>query len=346
MKIKAAILEQINEPLIIRELDVPDLKPGQVLVDIKYSGICQSQLNEWRGRKGPDRFLPHTLGHEGSGIVLQTGPEVTKVRKEDNVVITWIKGTGLDVPSCQYQSNGQMINSGAVSTFMTRAVISENRLVPISDIPMDIAALLGCAVPTGCGMVLNELKPEKGSSFAIWGAGGIGLCAITAASACGCNPIIAIDIREDTLALAEKCGATHLVDGREDPVKRLMEITEGQGTDFGIESAGRIATMQDGFAATRRFGGKFLIAGNTPQGEKMALDPFDLIAGKNISGSWGGSSDPDKDLPRFAQMYRDGALNLEALITRKLPLDRINEAFTMLEKGHAGRIILEMDRDS
>ena len=211
---------------------------------------------------------------------------------------------------------------------------------------MDIAALLGCAVPTGCGMVLNELKPEKGSSFSIWGAGGIGLCAITAALACGCDPIIAIDIREDTLALAKKCGATHLVDGRENPVKRLMEITEGQGTDFGIESAGRIATMQDGFAATRRFGGKFLIAGNTPQGEKMALDPFDLIAGKNISGSWGGSSDPDKELPRFAQMYSDGALNLEALITRKMPFERINEAFTMLEKGHAGRIILEMDGDS
>lgn len=346
MKTRAAILEQISEPLVIRELEVPDLKPGQVLVDIKYSGICQSQLNEWRGKKGPDRFLPHTLGHEGSGIVLQTGPEVTKVRKGDKVVITWIKGAGLDVPSCQYQSNGQVVNSGAVSTFMTRAVISENRLLPISDIPMDIAALLGCAVPTGCGMVLNELKPEKGSSIAIWGAGGIGLCAVTAASACGCDPIIAIDIREDTLALAKKCGATHLVDGREDPVKRIMEITEGQGTDFGIESAGRIATMQDGFAATRRFGGKFLIAGNTPQGEKMALDPFDLIAGKNISGSWGGSSDPDKDLPRFAQMYSVGALNLEVLIACKLPLDRINEAFTMLEKGHAGRIILEMDGDS
>jgi len=346
MKTKAAILERINEPLIIRELDVPDLKPGQVLVDVRYSGICQSQLNEWRGKKGPDRFLPHTLGHEGSGEVLQRGQDVTKVREGDNVVITWIKGSGLDVPSCQYQSNGQIINSGAVSTFMTRAVISENRLVPISDIPMHIAALLGCAVPTGCGMVLNELRPEKGSSIAIWGAGGIGLCAIAAASACGCNPIIAIDINEDKLSLAKKCGVTHLIDGRKDPINAIMEITEDQGTDFGIESAGLISTMQDGFAAIRRFGGQFLIAGNTPHGEKIALDPFDLIAGKNISGSWGGSSEPDKDVPRYAQMYRDGTLKLDALITHRLPLDRINEAFSLIETGHAGRIVLDMDTDS
>ena len=346
MKTKAAILEQINGPLIIREMDVPDLRPGQVLVDIKYSGICQSQLNEWHGKKGPDRFLPHTLGHEGSGVVLQTGPEVTKVRKGDKVVVTWIKGSGLDVPSCQYQSNGQKVNSGAVSTFMTRAVISENRLVPISDIPMDITALLGCAVPTGCGMVLNELRPEKCNSIAVWGAGGIGLCAIIAASACGCNPIIAIDINEDKLSLAKKCGATHLIDGMKDPVNAIIKITEGRGTDFGIESAGLISTMQDGFAATRHFGGQFLIAGNTPHGEKMALDPFDLIAGKKISGSWGGESDPDKDVPRYAGMYRDGALNLDELITHRLPFDRINEAFSLMETGHPGRILLDMETDS
>jgi S-(hydroxymethyl)glutathione dehydrogenase / alcohol dehydrogenase len=346
MKTKAAILEKINAPLVMRELDIPELKSGQVLVDIQYSGICQSQLNEWRGRKGPDRFLPHTLGHEGSGTVLETGLNVSKVKNGDNVVITWIKGSGLDVPSCQYRSNGQIVNSGAVSTFMTRAVVSENRLVPVSNIPMDVAALLGCAVPTGCGMVLNELMPEKGRSIAIWGAGGIGLCAVLAASACGCEPIIAVDIREDTLALARKCGATHLLDGRQDPVQEIMEITNGQGTDFGIESAGLISTMQDGFAATRRSGGKFLIAGNAPHGEKMALDPFDLIAGKNIYGSWGGSSDPDKDIPRFTGMYKNGTLNLESLITERLPFDRSTEAFAMLENGHSGRVILEMDGES
>ena len=343
MKIKAAILEQINQPLTIREVDVPDLKPGQVLVHIRYSGICRSQLNEWRGKKGPDRFLPHTLGHEGSGVVLQTGPGVTKVSKGTEVVLTWIKGSGAEVPSCRYAADDQVINSGAVSTFMTRAVISENRLVPISHIPMDIAALLGCAVPTGCGMVFNELSPQKGDSIAVWGVGGIGLCAVAAASACGCNPIMAIDIHGSKLALAKKCGATHLIDGVRDPVRRIMEITEGRGTDFGIESAGLISTMQDGFAATRRFGGQFLIAGNAPLGEKMQLDPFDLIVGKKISGSWGGSSNPDRDVPRYAGMYRDGELKLDGLITRRLPLDRINEAFSLMETGFAGRILLDMD---
>jgi len=339
-------LNQINEPLSIRALDIPDLKEGQVLVDVKYSGICRSQINEWHGNKGPDRFLPHTFGHEGSGEVLQAGPGVTKIRKGDKVVITWIRGAGLDVPSCQYLFEDQVVNSGAVSTFMTRAVVCENRLVPISDISMDVAALLGCAVPTGCGMVLNELKPGPGNSIAIWGVGGIGLCAILAAAACGCNPIIAVDVNEYKLSLAKQCGATHLIDGRKDPVTMIREITEGQGTDFGIESAGLISTMQDGFVATRRFGGRFLIAGNAPHGEKMALDPFDLIAGKNISGSWGGRSEPDKDIPRYAQMYRDGSLNLDELITHRLPLDRINEAFSLMETGHAGRILLDMDADS
>ncbi|NQT72348.1 MAG: zinc-binding dehydrogenase, partial [Chloroflexi bacterium] len=180
----------------------------------------------------------------------------------------------------------------------------------------------------------------------IWGAGGIGLCAIAAAAACGCDPIIAVDIREETLALAKKCGATHLLDGRQDTVQAILKITADRGTDFGIESAGLISTMQHGFAATRRFGGQFLIAGNVPQGEKMALDPFDLIAGKNISGSWGGRSEPDKDVPRYAQMYRDGRLKLRGLITHRLPLDGINEAFSLIETGHAGRIVLEMDADS
>ncbi len=346
MKTKAAVLEQTNHPLVMMELDIPELKPGQVLVDIHYSGICRSQLNEWQGGKGPDRFLPHTLGHEGSGIVVDTGSDVSKVKPGDKVVVSWIKGAGLEVPSCRYRWNGRMINSGAVSTFMTRAVVSENRLVPFSGVPMDIAALLGCAVPTGCGMVFNDLMPKKGTSIAVWGAGGIGLCAVVAAAACGCNPIIAVDIREESLTLAKKCGATHLVDGRREPVQTILKLTEGRGTDFGIESAGRISAMHDGFAAVRRFGGRFLIAGNAPQGEKITLDPFDLIAGKNISGSWGGGTDPDKDVPKYAGLYNDGALNLDALITLRLPFDRINEAFTLQKEGHAGRIILEMDRDS
>ena len=346
MKTKAAILKQTNEPLIIHELFVPDLKPGQVLVDVKYSGICQSQLNEWHGNKGPDRFLPHTLGHEGAGEVLQTGAEVTKVKQGDRVVITWIKGSGCDVPSSQYFYKDQVINSGAVSTFMTKAVISENRLVPISDIPMEVAALLGCAVPTGAGMVFNELKPEPGSSIAIWGAGGIGLCSILAAAVSGCNPIIAIDINEEKLALARNCGATHSIVGGNDAIAAVMNITDGQGTDYGIESAGLTATMEQGFATTRKYGGSFLIAGNPPHGNTIKIDPFDLIAGKQIAGSWGGATKPDHDIPMYAKMYRDGKIGLEKLITHSMPFERINEAFSFVENGLAGRVVLDMSSDS
>ncbi len=343
MKTQGAILDQIDGPVNIHSLDIPELKDGQVLVDLRHSGICRSQLNEWHGKKGYDRYLPHTFGHEGSGHVRDVGPGVTKVKEGDKVVITWIKGSGKDVPSCQYLSNGRVINSGAVSTFMKTAVISENRLVPVSDIPMDIAALLGCAVPTGCGMVFNEMKPRPGNSIAIWGAGGIGLCAILAAVVCDCNPIIAIDINEEKLSLAVKCGATHSIDGNRDPVREVMEITSGQGTDYGIESSGHISTMERGYAVTRRFGGFFLIAGNAPHGTKMEIDPFDLISGKNISGSWGGAANPDKDIPRYVEMYCQGRLRLEKLITHSFPLERINDAFSVADSGLAGRALLNMD---
>ena len=151
MKSKAALLTKIGMPLQIVELDLPELKPGQVLVKVEFSGICHTQLNEIRGRKGEDKFLPHTLGHEGSGIVEAVGPEVRKVRAGETVVLTWIQGEGMNVPSAQYlMSDGSKVNSGAISTFMDYAVISENRVVPVKKgMSLRELPLLGCAIPTG-----------------------------------------------------------------------------------------------------------------------------------------------------------------------------------------------------
>ncbi len=173
MKTKAAVLVNLPSLLEIWEFDSSSLKAGQVLVEMAYSGICHSQLNEIIGLKGEDHFLPHTLGHEGSGVVSEIGRGVSKVKPGDHVVLSWIKGEGQNAPGCQYQSACGEVNSGAISTFLTHAVISENRLVAIpKQMPLREAALLGCAIPTGAGVVRNEMKLQAGPILrGIWGRG-------------------------------------------------------------------------------------------------------------------------------------------------------------------------------
>ncbi len=341
MKTIAAVLEQINKPLVLWELEIPALLPGQVLVDVKYSSICHTQLNEIRGRKGEDKFLPHALGHEGSGVVLEVASGVTKVKAGDSVVLTWIAGEGMNVPGSKYQSNGRTVNSGAVSTFMRQAVVSENRLVPIDRVPMELMPLLGCAIPTGFGLVRNNLKPAPGSSLCVWGVGGVGLSVILGAKAMGCETIIAVDIQPGKLEFAMALGATHAVDGAQDPAAKVMEITKGRGVDYGVDCAGHVKTIEAGYASVRKGGGRFVVAGNPPHGQKIAIDPFDLIAGKNISGTWGGETKVDSDLPAYQKAFNDGKLPLAKLITHRETLENINSAVELMESGRTGRILIE-----
>ena len=356
MKTIAAVLTEINQPLQIEELTIPPLKKGQVLAEIVYSGICHSQLNEIHGLKGEDRFLPHTLGHEGSGIVLEVGQDVTKVKAGDHAVLTWIKGSGHDVPSTQYfRKDGSVVNSGAISTFLTRAVISENRFVPITrEMPLREAALLGCAFPTGAGIVTNTAKMQPGKSVAVFGLGGIGLSAILMASYIHVNgemredgknisQIIAIDVIDHKLALARELGATHTINARmHDPLKSVMEITSGRGVDYAIEAAGFCETMETAFRCIRDKGGLCILAGNLPHGDTITIDPFDLIKGKQIVGTWGGETDPDRDIPFYEKSFIFKKINLTPLITRIFPLSNINEAIEGMEAGQVGRCLLEM----
>lgn len=348
MKTTAAVLTEINKPLQIEELIIPELKPGQVLINVVYSGICHSQLNEIHGLKGEDKFLPHTLGHEGSGIVLETGPDVTKVKPWDHVVLTWIKGSGHDVPSTQYlRKDGTIVNSGAISTFLTHAVISENRLVPITkEMPLKEAALLGCAIPTGAGIVMNTAKVSPGSSVAILGIGGIGLSALLAAKLMGAAVIIAIDVLDYKLEQAIQFGATHIINAKKnDVLSEILEITNKLGVDYAIESAGMRESMETAFQSVRNNGGLCVIAGNLPQGELISINPFDLIKGKQIIGTWGGETQPDRDIPMYVDLYLSGKMELKTLITHTYSLKDINKVLNDLGEGRVGRILIDMAED-
>lgn len=343
---EAAVLVEAGRPLELRRLGLPALQPGQVLVEVAYSGVCGSQLLEARGRRGPDRFVPHTLGHEGSGTVLSVGTGVDKVRPGDPVVLSWIKGLGAEVPSAVYGSDAGPVNSGAISTFMRHTVISENRLTLVPQgLSMRHAALFGCALPTGAGIVLNALEARAGQSLAVFGTGGIGLSAILGASRLGLAPIIGIDVAEAKLEQARLLGATHTLHGeREDPLAGIWRITGGVGVDFAIEAAGRPQTMELAFRSVRDRGGLCVVAGNLPFGQRMSLDPMDLIRGKRILGTWGGGSQPDRDLPRLARILQ-GDEGLERLITHTYPLGEVNRALEDLESGRVGRALLEIRPD-
>jgi S-(hydroxymethyl)glutathione dehydrogenase / alcohol dehydrogenase len=344
MKTKAAILYEQNQPLVIEEITIPELMDGQVLVKIIVSGICRTQINEIKGEKGPDKFLPHTLGHEGAGIVQIVGKNVKKVKSGDHVVLTWIKGIGMDIPSSKYENNkGVAINSGAISTFMEYAVISENRLVIIpNEMPFNETALLGCAIPTGAGIIKNSISLKKDNSIAIFGIGGIGASTLLYASSIGCSKIIAVDINEKKLNFAMDIGAKQTINSKtENVISRIKEITDNNGTDYAIECSGKKDAMEAAFTSINNKG-TTVIAGNLKYGEKISINPFDLILGKKIIGTWGGETKPDIDIPLYANMFLSGELKLNKLISHRFRLGEINEAIKLIEKGEALRVIIEL----
>lgn len=343
MKTTAAILVETGKPLVLGELEIPILKPGQVLVEIAYSGVCHTQVLECRGYRGEDRFLPHCLGHEGSGTVLDVGPGVVKVKPGDKTILSWIKGSGGDVPGTIYQWEGRNVNSGAITTFGYQAVISENRLTVIPEhFPMKEAALLGCAVPTGVGSVFNTAQPRPGQSIAIFGTGGVGLCAMMAGVISGCTPIIAVDINPDKLKLAQQIGATHCINPLEvDAVAEISRICPG-GVDFAIEASGRPSVMLQALAGVRQQGGVAVVVGNARHGEKIELDPKQLNLGKKLLGTWGGDNWPDRDYPRYCKLLTSGKLNLDPMLSKVYRLSDINQAIDDLEAGKVARPLIDM----
>jgi S-(hydroxymethyl)glutathione dehydrogenase/alcohol dehydrogenase len=346
--LRAAVLCEINSDLELLDLDIPALQPGQVLVDIAYSGVCRSQLNEIQGLKGVDRFLPHTLGHEGSGIVRKVGGDVSRVSAGDHVVLSWLKGGGHDIGSTVYESSKGCVNSGAVSTFMTAAVVSANRLVRIDpSVPLKEAALLGCAVPTGAGTVLNIASPSAGHSLAVFGLGGIGQCALIAAKNCELKTIIGVDIAQDKLDIALRLGASHVIDAHQKDVREgICEITGTSGVDFAIEAAGNTSVMEMAFACVCDNGGLCVVAGNPPVGDTVQLDPFDFIKGRRIVGSWGGGTDLDRDMPIYLRWLEAGVLPLSELSGHEYSLGDINGALEDFAAGKVLRPLINMSLET
>ena len=345
---KAAVLSRLNEPLeVMTGVEYSSPGAGQVLVKLAYSGVCHSQLMEVRGRRGVDAYLPHLLGHEGTGKVIEVGPGVCKVKPGELVILGWIKGSGLDGGSVRYRCacRPQLINAGVVTTFNEFALVSENRIVPLpAGVPLDVGVLFGCAVPTGAGIVTNDLCPKPGSSVAVFGLGGIGMSALMATQLFDCAQVIAVDLSPDKLALASAFGATHVIDAlRADPVGKIRALTGGSGVDYAVEASGQVSVIEQAFDSVRRAGGLCVFASHPEHGKRISIDPYELICGKQIRGSWGGSSNPDRDIPMFAKLYAEGRLPLEKLITKRYPLESINEALDDLEQHRVGRPLIEID---
>jgi S-(hydroxymethyl)glutathione dehydrogenase/alcohol dehydrogenase len=343
MKTEAAILVETGKPLVLAELDIPPLKPGQVLVEISYSGACGTQVMEWRGDKGEDKWVPHCLGHEGTGIVREIGPAVTKVKSDDKVVLSWIKGTGIEAGGTVYGWNGKNVNAGGVTTFQRHAVVSENRLSPLpASLPMDLAVLLGCAAPTGMGAVFNVLKVQPGDSVAVFGTGGVGLNAVLAAAFAGAMPVIAIDPSPTRRALAKSYGATHLMDPRETDVLTGIRKIVPQGVDLAVEASGIPTVMDQAVNATRMQGGRAVVIGNASYGSMLSLNPAIFNLGKSLLGTWGGDSVPDRDYPRFARLLGSGRFPIRDLLSRPYSLAQADQALQDLASGKIGRPLIDM----
>lgn len=338
---KAAVLETAPGQLKIKNIKMPEPKYGQIIVKVKMAGICHSQLMEAQGNRGEDKYLPHLMGHEGVGDVIAVGEGVTKTKVGDRVILGWIKADGIDAGGVQVESaEGEVINGGPVTTFSEYTLVSENRITVCPEgISDELAVLLGCALPTGAGMVLNQVKPRENSSIVLLGLGGIGLSALMMLNHFSPKKVVVVDVEEKKLELAKKLGATDVFLATDNVVETLKsEFPEG--FDYAIESAGRCNTIELAFELIHNQGICYF-ASHPPSGEKIQLDPHQLISGKRIFGTWGGNCAPDVDLEKISNIVEKLDLPLDNLTT-KYQLQEINSAFDDLANRKIIRALVEL----
>lgn len=340
---KAAVLTELKAPLVIAELQMPEtLAIGQVLVKIHYSGICGSQLGEIDGAKGEDKFLPHLLGHEASGTVLDIGPGVKDIKPGDKVVLHWRKGLGIESETPHFTWEGRKVNAGWVTTFNEYAIVSENRVTAIpADSDMEVAALFGCAVTTGFGVVENNAKVRIGEAVVVFGAGGIGLNIVQAAALVSAYPIIGVDLHDNKLELAKQMGATHVINSSSGNARQaILDIVGKVGVDVFIDNTGQPAIIEMGYQITKPQG-RVTLVGVPRKGNNINIYSLPLHFGKGLSGSHGGDAIPQTDIPRYQQLYRAGRIKLRELITDYYTLDQVNEAIAGMRSGKVrGRCLI------
>lgn len=293
--------------------------------------------------RGPDAWLPHLLGHEGVGTVLETGPEVSKVTVGDRVVVGWIRGEGIEAASPTLTTvDGELINAGHVTTFSEYSVVSENRVyLQPAEVDDRSAVLFGCAMLTGAGMVLKEARPEPGETVLISGLGGIGLAALIATQGMGVT-VIAADPDPEKRRLALELGATYAVDPLEGELPEQVRDQFPAGVDVAVDAAGTTSGIEAAFESLRYDGGRLIFASHPPDGERISLDPHDLIKGRTIRGSWGGACQPDEDIPRMAKAIAASRINLDFMMPRTYSLDEVNLALDDLEAQRAMRPVIAM----
>lgn len=360
MLMRAALLTEFHTPMEIREVEIADPGPGEVRVQIKASGICGSDIKAIDGKSPVVKQLPFVLGHESAGVVESVGAGVTSVKPGDHVIIAMSGACG----KCRNCGSGRfhlcsgparmaaIMGTGTggklripdtrtfigIGSFAEYAVVNEPMCVKIAkDAPFDAMALLACGVITGVGAVLNVARVTPGSSVLVVGCGGVGLNVIQGAVLAGATTIIAADVAEQKLKLAERFGATHTLLSQDLPAQ-VGAIVRG-GTDYAFDVTGVAGVLGQAFAATQP-GGTTVMVGSPPQGQRLEIEPGLLFASRRLMGTQGGDAAPLRDLPMLAEQYLRGRLDLDGLITERVPLAEVNEAVERVRQGTVARSVI------
>ena len=344
-KINAAVLYKHDKPLKVISLITPKLQKGQVFVKIFYSGVCKSQLMEIKGKRGKDIWLPHLLGHEAVGKVISVGPGVKKVKKNDEVILSWIKGEGLDVSGAIFKNRKQYINSGPVTTFSNYSIVSENRVYKKPKyLSYKTAVLFGCALPTGCGIIYNELNIKKNDkrNFLIYGLGGIGISALLALKSKNIKNIFVVDKCTKKLNFAKTIGVKNIYSTKENNYRKKIFKKSKSGVDVCIECAGYVSTIEDAFSLINPKKGQLIFSSHPDNKEPIKLYPHELISGKQIKGSWGGKTNLDRDISKISKNLKNMKQTLNKLINKEYSLEDINFAINDLDKNKVFRAIIKM----
>ncbi|MFL5691085.1 MAG: zinc-binding dehydrogenase [Ktedonobacteraceae bacterium] len=365
---KAAILEAPATDLVVDRIDIQEPRSGEVLVRLAASGVCHSDLHVVHGTQTTP--LPSVLGHEGAGSVEAVGPNVMSVKVGDHVVLSWTpycgrcvfclsgqpnlcsmvaatmsKGTLMDGTSRLTRSGKPVYHYSFISSFAEYAVVPESGCVVIEpNIPLDKAALVGCAVMTGVGAAINTARVQPGSVVAVMGAGGVGLNAIQGSRLAGAASIIAIDVNPTKLARARTFGATQVINSAKvNALAAVRELTKGIGADYTFEAVGRPETMRQCWEMARS-GGTVVMIGISPEGSELSLPANRVVREeRRLLGSFYGSARPHIDMPMILNLYMAGKLMLDELVTHRFSLEQINEAVHALESGEAIRPVIILD---